>query len=220
MDFFKTVGDKIYCNYETVVKLESRNCKKLENGYYDAFLFGAIVIGTDEKGNIDTKTIKLGTKVTIPIYSNSQITIEGDHTLISFDKGDCIIDNRHVIKSIDNVAEMFNILTSGHLSKLVPYHLYYDIIFNNMESNEKLNFPNILLELMLGEMFLDEETGDKLRRTGKDRGIPASIDDIIQTSGTFNSMTFEDATRSILVNLSKDRSKQRQVSRLEEFFKK
>ena len=88
-----------------------------------------------------------------------------------------------------------------------------------METNTMLGFPKILLELMLGEMFINEH-GQKARVTGEALAIPASIDDIIQTAGAFNSMTFEDANKSILINKGKTKEQQIQESKIEEYFRK
>lgn len=220
MEIFRNDGIKVVLNYNLSVTVENKNLIERDDGSFDAFLFGTVVIIDDGEKIIDHKTLTLGTKVNIPIYSKDQIEkVDNDYTTLHFLKGDTFISNRHVIMDIENISAMFKTLTDGHLSKYIPYHMYYDIIMNTIDTNERLGFPTILLELMLGEMFIDENTGEKLRRLGKDIGLPASINDIIQTSGTFNSMTFEDASKSILINLGKDREKQKQESKLEKYFK-
>ena len=218
-DLFKTVGNSIICNKECILKIEKSNYQVMPDGSLDTFLFGALVVTIDKIP--ETKTITLGTRVVIPIYSNEQITDKekSDHILIHFEIGDTIIKNRFVPKSIENVSEMFNTLTRGHLSRHVEYDKYYEIIMNAMKTNEMLGFPKFLLELMLGEMFITE-SGEKARRTGEKFAIPASIDDIVQTAGAFNSMTFEDANKSILINLGKSREQQTQESKIEEYFRK
>lgn len=218
-NIFETKENSIYTTIELILKLEKSNYEILPDGSLDALLFGSVVICMDKENT--TKTITLGTRVVIPIYSNEQILDDTDpnHTIIHFEEGDCFIKNRHVPKSIDNVNDIFETLTKGHLSNLVEYHKYYEIIMNTMKTNEMLGFPKILLEMMLGEMFINEK-GEKVRRTGESFGLSASIDDVVQTAGAFNSMTFEDSNKSILINKGKSKEQQQQSSKIEEFFRK
>lgn len=217
-NIFETKGDKIYCNVELILKLEKSNFTQLPDGTIDTFLFGSVIICLEPANT--TKTITLGTRVVLDVYSQDQISDDGgDHILIHFEEGDCFIKNRFVPRDIDNVSKLFNTLTGGHLSKYIEYYKYYDIIMNCMETNTMLGFPKILLELMLGEMFINEH-GQKARVTGEALAIPASIDDIIQTAGAFNSMTFEDANKSILINKGKTKEQQIQESKIEEYFRK
>lgn len=228
-DIFETRGNSIYCKYETMVYIEESNVTELEDGNLSVMLFGAlcVVFPKNVPGGV-VKIITLGSKAIIPIYSKDNVQTEDGHVVITFLAGDCFILNRFIPQEIDNVADMFETFTSGHLSKLIPYGLYYDIIKNNIEINlgngkkkGKIMFPKILLELLIGEMFLDDK-GNKIRRSAdsSDLGIPASVDDIIMTAGTFNSIIHEDPNKTILVNRVKPKEQQEQESILEGFFRK
>lgn len=227
-DIFETRGNSIYCNHNMNLTLEKTNVEFLDDGNLSVMLFGSVVVITDTP-NFENHVITLGSKVIIPIYNKDQISNrddDSDYIMISFYKGDKFIEDTHIPQTIDNVAVLFKTFTGGHLSKYIPYGRYYDIIKNNIEINlgngpEKgsIMFPKILLELLIGEMFINDH-GEKLRRTNDDVGIPASVDDIIQTSGTFNSMIHEDPDKAILLNKVKTDSQQIQPSVLEEFFRK
>ena len=52
-------------------------------------------------------------------------------------------------------SELFDSLLQEMYTGLIDRDKYYDIIMNSMNLNEQLGFPRILLEIMIGELFLD-----------------------------------------------------------------
>jgi hypothetical protein len=73
-----------------------------------------------------------------------------------------------------------------------------------MDLNTSLEFPYILLELYLAEAFLDSSYTKpaRLQKTATN-GKAASINDLVQVKGAFNSITFEDFSKSLLLNKGK-----------------
>ena len=67
--------------------------------------------------------------------------------------------------------------------------------------------PQILaLEILLSQLFVDS-TG-KPARLSNTTGIPMSVLDKVLSGNTFDSMTFEDFTKSVVINLGKSKEKQ------------
>ena len=76
-----------------------------------------------------------------------------------------------------------------------------------METNVKLNFPRVYLEIMIGQMFVDDK-GKLSRLSNSDKSFPLGVTDLVQNSNTYNSMTFEDFTKSMVINLGKSDEEQ------------
>lgn len=204
--------------------LFNNNIKETESQDLDVFLFGSVIIVHNGK-ELETKTCTLATRVIMEIYSDEQVVKEDEkHTIIKFKAGDKVIKHDAVIQSLANVNELFEAIMGGNVSPLVAYYDYYEIIMNCMKFNKMVNTPKLLLEIMVSELFLDTATGTKPARLSSDpneKGIPASINDLIQTKNTFNSMTFEDASKSILINKGKTDAQQKVApSPLETYMRK
>lgn len=220
VDYFGKDGHKIVCKKACELILHNENIEMNADGNLDTFLFGSLLIVHDKK-ELVTKTITLGTKVVIPIYTSEQIEDDEDgiHKIIHFEEGDVIIDNDEVPATIDNVYQLFNNFLLGRLSPIIPRERYYQIMINAMKTNAQLSFPRIFLEMMIGEMFVDEK-GVLSRLSNSDVNIPLGINDLVQTSNTFNSITFEDFTKSAVINLGKSKKEQEGLpSVLEKFCK-
>lgn len=220
VDYFGKDGHKIVCKKACELILHNENIEMNADGNLDTFLFGSLLIVHDKK-ELVTKTITLGTKVVIPIYTSEQIEDDEDgiHKIIHFEEGDVIIDNDEVPATIDNVYQLFNNFLLGRLSPTIPREKYYQIMINAMKTNAQLSFPRIFLEMMIGEMFVDEK-GVLSRLSNSDVNIPLGINDLVQTSNTFNSITFEDFTKSAVINLGKSKKEQEGLpSVLEKFCK-
>lgn len=220
VDYFGKDGHKIVCKKACELILHNENIEMNADGNLDTFLFGSLLIVHDKK-ELVTKTIILGTKVVIPIYTSEQIEDDEDgiHKIIHFEEGDVIIDNDEVPATIDNVYQLFNNFLLGRLSPTIPREKYYQIMINAMKTNAQLSFPRIFLEMMIGEMFVDEK-GVLSRLSNSDVNIPLGINDLVQTSNTFNSITFEDFTKSAVINLGKSKKEQEGLpSVLEKFCK-
>ena len=190
----------------------NNNIKETESQDLDIFLFGSVIIIHNEK-DLETKTCTLATRVIFEIYSDEQVRKQDEkHTIVSFKAGDKVIKHDTIIQSLANVNELFEAIMGGNVSPLVAYYDYYDIIMNCMKFNKTVNTPKLLIEILVSELFLDSATGTKPARLSTDpneKGIPASINDLIQTKNTFNSMTFEDASKSILINKGKTDAQQK-----------
>lgn len=220
VDYFGKDGHKIICKKACELLIHSENIEMNADGNLDTFLFGSLLVVHDKK-ELVTKTITLGTKVVIPIYTSEQIEDDEDgiHKIIHFEEGDVIIDNDEVPATIDNVYQLFNNFLLGRLSPTIPREKYYQIMINAMKTNAQLSFPRIFLEMMIGEMFVDEK-GVLSRLSNNDVNIPLGINDLVQTSNTFNSITFEDFTKSAVINLGKSKKEQEGLpSVLEKFCK-
>lgn len=220
VDYFGKDGHKIVCKKACELILHNENIEMNADGNLDTFLFGSLLIVHDKK-ELVTKTITLGTKVVIPIYTSEQIEDDEDgiHKIIHFEEGDVIIDNDEVPATIDNVYQLFNNFLLGRLSPTIPREKYYQTMINAMKTNAQLSFPRIFLEMMIGEMFVDEK-GVLSRLSNSDVNIPLGINDLVQTSNTFNSITFEDFTKSAVINLGKSKKEQEGLpSVLEKFCK-
>lgn len=220
VDYFGKDGHKIVCKKACELILHNENIEMNADGNLDTFIFGSLLIVHDKK-ELVTKTITLGTKVVIPIYTSEQIEDDEDgiHKIIHFEEGDVIIDNDEVPATIDNVYQLFNNFLLGRLSPTIPREKYYQIMINAMKTNAQLSFPRIFLEMMIGEMFVDEK-GVLSRLSNSDVNIPLGINDLVQTSNTFNSITFEDFTKSAVINLGKSKKEQEGLpSVLEKFCK-
>lgn len=204
-DCFVVKDGSVFVNKECELMLYKSNVVELPNGDLEAFLFGALVIIHNDK-KLEPHTLTLATKVTIPISTSEQITSDStnDHIIIHFDSGDKIIKSTEVPATLDNVYTLFNDMLLGRLSSAIPYDKYYDIILKCMELNTSLEFPYILLELYLAEAFLDESYTKPARlNPNSTYGKAASINDLVQVKGAFNSITFEDFSKSLLINKGK-----------------
>lgn len=204
-DYFTTRDGSVFVEKECELMLYKTNVVSLPNGDLEAFLFGALVIIHDDK-KLEPHTLTLATKVTIPISSSEQIVNDdkNDHIIIHFEPGDRIIKSTEVPATLDNVYNLFNDMLLGRLSNAIPYDKYYDIILKCMDLNTSLEFPYILLELYLAEAFLDSSYTKpaRLQKT-LTNGKAASINDLVQVKGAFNSITFEDFSKSLLLNKGK-----------------
>ena len=204
-DYFTTRDGAVYVENECELMLYKTNVVSLPNGDLEAFLFGALVIIHNDK-KMEPHTLTLATKVTIPISSSEQIINDdkNEHIIIHFEPGDRIIKSIEVPATLDNVYNIFNDMLLGRLSNAIPYDKYYDIILKCMDLNTSLEFPYILLELYLAEAFLDSSYTKpaRLQKTATN-GKAASINDLVQVKGAFNSITFEDFSKSLLLNKGK-----------------
>ena len=207
-DYFGKDGHKIICKKPCELIIHKQNIEENSDGNLNAFLFGTLLMIHD--GNtIETKTITLGTKVVIPIYSSEQIINSEDdiHKIIHFEEGDVIIDHDEIPATIVNVYELFNNFLLGRLSGQIPREQYYKIMINAMNANAELNFPRVLLEIMIGQLFVDEK-GTLSRLSNSKVNIPLGVNAAVQNSNAYNSMTFEDPTKSMLINLGKTKEEQ------------
>ena len=90
---------------------------------------------------------------------------------------------------------------------------------NAMETNFKLSFPYVYIETMIGQMFVDEK-GVLSRLSNSKKSHPLGINDLVQTTNTYNSMTFEDFTKSAVINLGKtDKEQTKDPSVLEKYLR-
>lgn len=225
-DLFGKDGKQIICNKACELIIHKENITENSDGNLEAFLFGSLLIvykdnDTDEKIEEDEYTLTLGTKVIIPIYTSEQVQEYGDnlHKKIIFEKGDVIIENDEVLASIENVYELFNNFLLGRLSGEIEREKYYDIMMNSIKTNVPLNFPRVFLEMMIAEMFVDSK-GKLARLSDGKGGRPLGITDLIQTHNTFNTVTFQDSTKSYVINLDKSlKDQQRDPSVLEKYMK-
>lgn len=220
--FYIEKDDSIYTSKEIDFVLFSENIEDTDSMNKNVFLFGALILVHDN-GMIEHKMCTLATRVTMNIYSEEQIIKDGKHTILKYLPGDKVIENKNVLASLRNVVDLFDNLLSGNVSPLIHYSKYYDILMNCMKFNKELGFPKILLEILIAELFLDN-TGTKpvrLSNNPRDKGIPSSIGDLVQTKNTFNSMTFEDPSKSILINKGKtDEQQKSSPSALETYYRK
>lgn len=202
-DYFGKKGHKIICNKECELIIHKDNIEENIDGNLDAFMFGTLLVIHDGK-ELVTKTVTLGTRVVIPLYSSEQVSDadDGKHKIIHFFEGDTIIENDEVVATISNVYGLFNNFLLGRLSPTIPREKYYTIMLNSMETNVKLNFPRVYLEIMIGQMFVNEK-GKLSRLSNSDKSYPLGVTDLVQNSNTYNSMTFEDFTKSMVINLGK-----------------
>lgn len=208
VDYFGKDGHKIICNKECELIIHKENVEEDVHGNLNTFLFGSLVIIHDGN-NLITKTITLGTRVTIPLYTSEQVkeSEDGIHLIIHFEEGDTIIENDEVVATIGNVYALFNNFLLGRLSPAIPKDKYYTIMQNAMKTNFPLGFPRLYLEIMIGQMFVDEK-GKLSRLSNSTKSIPLGVTDLVQNSNTFNSMTFEDFTKSAVINLGKSQQDQ------------
>lgn len=219
-DYFGKEGHKVVCNKSCELIIHKENVEEnLDDNLY-TFMFGSLLILHDGK-QLVTKTITLGTRVIIPIYTSEQITEmeDGKHLMIHFEEGDVIIQNDEVVASINNVYTLFNNFLLGRLSTTIPRDKYYKIMTNAMETNFKLNFPYVYIETMIGQMFVDEK-GVLSRLSNSNKSFPLGVTDLVQTTNTYNSMTFEDFTKSAVINLGKsDKEQTKDPSVLEKYLR-
>ena len=204
--------------------LHEKNINVLPNGNLDTLLFGSLLLAHDPNKNDNVYyTIKLPVRVELEIYSPDQYRIDEEkYYIIYFFEGDTIIKNNIVPASAQNVSDILDMVLGGQLSNLIPYYEYYGIIMKAMEYNQKINFPKVLLEILLAESFLDNSKKQSVRFTaGKENGIPISIKNSVLNKNTFNSMTFEDWSKSAFINKKKSIKQQTQEpSVLETYMRK
>ncbi len=60
---------------------------------------------------------------------------------------------------------------------------------------------------MISQTFVDEK-GNLSRLSQSNVETPLGVNALVQSSNTYNSMTFEDPTKSMLINLGKSRKEQ------------
>ena len=219
-DYFGKDGHKIVCNKACELIIHKDNVEENLDGNLDTFMFGSLLILHDGKQMVN-KTITLGTRVIIPIYTSEQITEmeDGKHIMIHFEEGDVIIQNDEVVATINNVYALFNNFLLGRLSTTIPRDKYYKIMINAMETNFKLSFPYVYIETMIGQMFVDEK-GVLSRLSNSNKSHPLGVNDLVQTTNTYNSMTFEDFTKSAVINLGKtDKEQTKDPSVLEKYLR-
>lgn len=222
LDIFTHKDGAVYNNYEIDLIIYNDNITELDNMELDVFLFGSLIL-VHNNGNLDHKVCTLATRVVIPIYSEEQVVKDDQHTVIKFQPGDKVMISDTVPARLSNVQEIFNNLLTGHLSPTIHYMKYYEIILNCLKFNHELAFPRVLLEILISELFLDN-TGNKPVRLSSnpyEKGVPSSITDLAQSKNTFNSMTFEDPSKAILINKGKTREQQiANPSLLEKYMRK
>ena len=209
-NIFENRDGAIFTNYDVEFILFNDNVTDIGDMRYDVFLFGSVIIVHDG-GKLVEKTCILATRVIMPLYSEEQISKEDPYTIISFKKGDKIIESEMVQMKLDNLKELFGGLLNGNLPPNIKYTDYYPIIINCMEFNFNLAFPRVLLEVLIAELFLDS-TGTKPARLSNidEMGTPVSITNLVLSKNTFNSMTFRDPSKSILINKGKTDAQQLQ----------
>lgn len=220
-DYFGKKGHQIICNKPCELIIHRQNVVETPDGDLDTFMFGTLLL-VHNGSKLEPFTVTLATKVVIPIYSSEQITKNDDdvHLTIHFEEGDVFIKHDEVPANIRNVYDLFNNVLSGRLSDSIPYYKYYKILLNCMELNHKLSFPRVLLEIMIGELFLDSR-GKPVRLTPGAHGKSASVDDLVQTKNTFNSITFNDPTKAALISMGRSKEEQQKnPSPLELYFRK
>ena len=221
-DLFYIKEGSIYTNKEIDFIVFNENVEDTDNMNKHVFLFGSVIIVHDS-GSITYKMCTLSTRVIMSIYSEEQFVKDGNHTIIKYLPGDKVIESTKVLAALKNVVDLFNNLLSGNVSPLVHYTKYYDILMNCMKFNRELGFPKVLIEIMIAEMFLDNTGTKPVRLNGNpnDKGIPSSIGDLVQIKNTFNSMTFEDPAKAILINKGKtDEQQDADPSTLETYYRK
>jgi len=188
--------------------IQSENGKEIS-----LFLLGTILMINDEKSNNVTEgyVFKLGTVVTgIPsekINNNGTYkSIPDDFVILRFTNGDTFIKNTKVIRHIDNVALLIQLIMGGKIRGL-KYTDMYDIVMSNWKSNVELNVSSVLVELYIAEMFRmakDIKKPVRLDSSGKYEYVNLSIRALVQSLDTFTATTFEDANTSYILATSKD----------------
>lgn len=209
-NYFENRNGSIYVLRDCELFIAKANIEELPSGNLDCILFGSLLVMHDPKGKTDYWTIVLATRVEIAIYAPDQWFIdENDHYVISFKEGDKFIERDTVASSIKNVSDVFNILINGNVSPMIPREQYYQIVLNSMSTNEKLSFPKVFLEIVLAELFLDSSKKYPARLAAeKQNGVPVSINESVLAKNTFNSLTFEDWSKTVYYNKKKSFSDQ------------
>ena len=212
------IEQKIETNYDIEIQVFKDNVEELPDGNLRVFLFGSLVL-VHNGNSLESYNLTLGSKVIVPIYTPSQITKDEDHIRLSFDKDDVVVDDRYIEATLDNFYQLFNFLLMGKMSNLIPYYKYLEIIENCMRTNVSIKIPRLAFEILISEIFVDN-SGRPARLTGS-KGNAIGIQDKVLLSNTFNSMTFEDPTKAILINKGKTFEEQdRNRPTIEKFFRK
>lgn len=223
-NYFENRGGAVYCLRDCEVIVSKHNVDELPSGNLSCLLFGSLIIVHDpHKKDNKFLTITLATRVEISIYSLDQYTIDDDdHYVITFNEGDKFLESDTVPATIKNVSELFDSLLQGNVSGLIDRDKYYDIIMNSMNLNEQLGFPRILLEIMIGEIFLDSGGKRPVRLSNTERrGKAVSIKNLVLAKNTFNGITFEDWSKALYLNKKKSfKDQEKEPSVLEEYLRK
>ena len=222
-NYFENKKGAIYCLRDCEFILDKHNVVELPDGNLEAMLFGNLVIVNDPtKHSQQFFTIILSTKVTMSIYSIEQISKDEDgHYIISYNEGDKVIEKETVPVSVDNVNEVYSNLLGGRVSNLIPYNEYYNIVLNCMKINEDLNFPRVLLELLIAEIFKADNGNGLARLKPNQKGIAQRLRNNVLDKNTFNAMTFEDWNMAAYKNKLKGFEEQeKDPSILEKYMRK
>ena len=206
MEVFYKDGNSYKTNYKLELQIYKDNIEFLPNNSIKGFLMGSLAIIHKENSDIEYKEILLGTRVIIPIYDPQQISLSDDHYIIFFEKDDIIVENVYVEKELDNFTKMFNSILNAKISSQIPYYEYINVMENCISMNTDSKIPVLALEILLSQLFVDS-TG-KPARLSNTTGIPMSVLDKVLSGNTFDSMTFEDFTKSVVINLGKSKEKQ------------
>lgn len=219
MEVFYKDGNSFKTNYKLELQVYKDNIEFLPNNSIRGFLMGSLAIIHKEKDIIEYKEILLGTRVTIPIYDPQQIHLSDDHYIIFFEKDDIVVESVYVEKELDNFTKMFNSILNAKISSQIPYYEYINVMENCIDMNTDTKIPVLALEILLSQLFVDNN--GKPARLSDTTGIPMSVLDKVLLGNTFDSMTFEDFTKSAIINLGKSKEKQElNPTAIEKYFRK
>ncbi|MGL5313811.1 MAG: hypothetical protein ACRC92_11255 [Peptostreptococcaceae bacterium] len=167
------------------------------------FGFGPLLY-SKSNGKVTRSTLTLAT-----IFSTNprDIIKEGDLRFLKYKKGDKFMIGHQVIKDVTHVEMMFKLLLGGGLPNIIDRRIYSTIIKNNINNNEKLDIPEILIEYMLAYLVRDGKDVTKLARvTGNEDYTFLNSRSVVMSESTFGALVFEDGATSVAVSMVRPKS--------------
>lgn len=205
---------------------EERKYLQFDNNMIEIFGLVNMRILKDEeedRNSVKLNTLKFPSKFkTIPFEYEYQTisllpdSIEDKYLVLRYRKGDVFMTSRTIVKDIENVEIMWNLLTDGKIPTTIPYDDILDLYLLNSSMNDvRLNVPATLISAMIAESYrLKSDNSIQLRKVlGKDpTNKKLQLDysqlntrQICAQNSSLAAMTFEDPTNMLLNSIVRKR---------------
>lgn len=160
----------------------------------------------DDHGNEILSTLmSVPTMIDLILYQDIQEDM--DNYIIDYEAGSNVCSLAFA-QNIENVCDYLNLIYFHSKLPLIPYHLYTDMEFRNLELNKMdLEGPSIIYELLARRLCRDGNESFALTY-GKNPNVDPlsytklSYREAVQKAGALQAVLFEDISKGINVNLA------------------
>lgn len=226
--FFKEVGDKLVldANYMEIYLPEEYFTNKIAStmgtsvrtlGIFHFGIYASDVIKEGD-GKIYSLNLPLFISLNLKDMYKTKKKLKKelqttDYNVLTYHKGDVIIEELNLIQDSEAVAKFINLLHSGKLPSDIPYDkvisLYHDTLaFNGVD----IGVPSFVLEIIIADLYRNRRDISKPFRLEAGKGKASMYDyetvnikAIPALNSTFTAISFENMDQSIIASINRSR---------------